>query len=75
MEGEDALIQGDEEKGGNLDSVAVAEQEARTAEKRRVKQKAVQRKTAPDSDSDLPEPKHRSQSGGKDARAGGKGQE
>ena len=33
MEDEDALIQGDEEKGGDLDSVAVAEQEARTAER------------------------------------------
>ncbi len=75
MEDEDALIQGDEEKGGNLDRLAIAEQEARTAERRRVKQKAVQRKTAPHSDSDLPDPKRRSQSGGKDAGAGGKGRE
>ena len=57
--------------------MAVAEQEAKTAKRRRVKQKAIQRKPAPapDSDSDLPDPKRRSQSGGKDAGAGGKGRD
>ncbi len=37
LEDEDAVIQGDEEKSDNLDSVVEAEQEARTAERSRVK--------------------------------------
>ena len=73
MDDEDVLLQGDEERERDLNTVAV------TAGRNRQKQKATQKKPTPkadtESDTDLPDPK-RSKSGGKGRdSAAGKGRD
>jgi hypothetical protein len=82
LDDEDALLQGDEGREGDLNTMAVA------AGRNRQRQKATQRKKAEDeSDTDLPDWKRSKESGGKgrdsaggtgvakDATAGGKGRD
>ncbi len=66
MHDKDSLIQGYKEKNSDLDSVAVAEQPARTSQKQKETQKKTETpwKAYTDSDTDL-DPKNRSQLGGK----------
>ena len=74
MDDEDVLLQGDEERERDLNTVAV------TAGRNRQKQKATQKKPTPkadtESDTDLPDPKRSKQSGGKGRdSADGKGRD
>ena len=74
MDDEDVLLQGDEERERDLNTVAV------TAGRNRQKQKATQKKPTPkadtESDTDLPDPKRSKESGGKGRdSAAGKGRD